>query len=233
MILCLLHTFCALYQILGNNLVSSGSKPYIPLLHRDFNFLPPLCDHKKFWACSKQLHKGCQRGWFLLGHSNGPGGRHTHQSGNRRDAQRSANGHTIKECVLLQRLSFNLSDASASLVQQMNLDTKVHGANMGAIWGRQDPGGPHVGPMNFVIWVFWLTDIIHWAIPVATTVPPFTLSHHGNGSASTLPSSRDLLCLYNSFCGPRKAQDLCCSSYTETWLSRFRWPVSVLGPDSI
>ena len=25
-------------------------------------------------------------------------------------------------------------------------------ANMGPIWGRQDPGGPHVGPMNFAIW---------------------------------------------------------------------------------
>ena len=23
---------------------------------------------------------------------------------------------------------------------------------MGPIWGRQDPGGPHVAPMNFVIW---------------------------------------------------------------------------------
>ena len=32
-------------------------------------------------------------------------------------------------------------------------DSKVHVANMGPIWGRQDPGGPHVGPMNFVIWV--------------------------------------------------------------------------------
>ena len=31
-------------------------------------------------------------------------------------------------------------------------DGKVHGANMGPIWGRQDPGGPHVGPMNFAIW---------------------------------------------------------------------------------
>ena len=30
---------------------------------------------------------------------------------------------------------------------------KVHGANMGPIWGRQDPGGPHVGPLNFAIWV--------------------------------------------------------------------------------
>ena len=31
-------------------------------------------------------------------------------------------------------------------------DSKVHGANMGPIWGRQDPGGPHVGPMKFAIW---------------------------------------------------------------------------------
>ena len=30
-------------------------------------------------------------------------------------------------------------------------DGKVHGANMGSIWGRQDPGGSHVGPMNFAI----------------------------------------------------------------------------------
>ena len=32
-------------------------------------------------------------------------------------------------------------------------NSKVHGANMGPIWGRQVPGGPHVGPMKFVIWV--------------------------------------------------------------------------------
>ena len=31
-------------------------------------------------------------------------------------------------------------------------DSKAHGANMGPIWGRQDPGGPQVGPMNFAIW---------------------------------------------------------------------------------
>ena len=32
-------------------------------------------------------------------------------------------------------------------------NSKVHGADMGPIWGRQDPGGPHVGSMNFAIWV--------------------------------------------------------------------------------
>ena len=37
------------------------------------------------------------------------------------------------------------------IVFQTIPDSKVHGANMGHIWGRQDPGGPHVGPMNFAI----------------------------------------------------------------------------------
>ena len=32
-------------------------------------------------------------------------------------------------------------------------DSRGHGANMEPIWGRQDPGGPHVGPMNLAIWV--------------------------------------------------------------------------------
>ena len=31
-------------------------------------------------------------------------------------------------------------------------DRKVPGANMGPIWGRQEPGGPQVGPRNFAIW---------------------------------------------------------------------------------
>ena len=34
-------------------------------------------------------------------------------------------------------------------------DSKVHGAIMGPTWGRQDPGGPHVGPMNLAIRVKW------------------------------------------------------------------------------
>ena len=31
-------------------------------------------------------------------------------------------------------------------------DSKVHGANMGPTWGRQDPGGPHVGHLYLAIW---------------------------------------------------------------------------------
>ena len=36
-------------------------------------------------------------------------------------------------------------------------DSKVHGANMGPIWGRQDTGGPHVAHMNLAIW-----DMMKW-----------------------------------------------------------------------
>ena len=33
-----------------------------------------------------------------------------------------------------------------------NPDSKVHGANMGPTWGRQNPGGPIVGHVNLVLW---------------------------------------------------------------------------------
>ena len=36
---------------------------------------------------------------------------------------------------------------------ETTLIAKFVGANMGTIWGRQDPGRPHFGPMNFAIWV--------------------------------------------------------------------------------
>ena len=38
------------------------------------------------------------------------------------------------------------------MLQFSDPDSKVHRANMGPIWGRQDPDGPHVGPINFAIW---------------------------------------------------------------------------------
>ena len=44
-------------------------------------------------------------------------------------------------------------DLAARLIQVSYPDSKVHWANMGPIWGRQDPGGPYVGPMNLAIWV--------------------------------------------------------------------------------
>ena len=43
-------------------------------------------------------------------------------------------------------------------------DSKVHGANMGPIGDRQDPGGPHVGTINFTIWDCILLDIVITAL---------------------------------------------------------------------
>ena len=40
-----------------------------------------------------------------------------------------------------------------TLLEQYYSDSNVDGANKGPIWGRQVPGGPHVGPMNFTIWI--------------------------------------------------------------------------------
>ena len=45
----------------------------------------------------------------------------------------------------------------------MSPDSKVHEVNMGPIWGRQDPGGPQVGPTNFAIWVVRkMAAILSW-----------------------------------------------------------------------
>ena len=60
-------------------------------------------------------------------------------------------------CIILYILFLVLQDYFLSISyvnkhMQPLSDSKVHGANMGPIWGRQDPGGPHVGPMNFAIW---------------------------------------------------------------------------------
>ena len=66
---------------------------------------------------------------------------------------------------LLYQLHIPLQPTNADQINQVNAvsavgllcwatspDSKVHAANMGPIWGRQDPGGLHVGPMNFAIW---------------------------------------------------------------------------------
>ena len=41
------------------------------------------------------------------------------------------------------------------LVTNTYPDCKVDDANMGPIWGRQDPGGSHVDSLNFAIWVIY------------------------------------------------------------------------------
>ena len=62
-------------------------------------------------------------------------------------------------------------------------DSKVHGASMRPIWGRQDPGGPHGGPMNFAIWDDLGSNTV-WSIKCAHVLICFVLmiSRVFNGS---------------------------------------------------
>ena len=70
----------------------------------------------------------------------------------------------LSVCSMIQRTKL-LSHFTLDFVHSRRKvafpDSKVHGANMAPIWGRQDTGGPHVGPTNFAIWVksWWLHDM--------------------------------------------------------------------------
>ena len=39
-------------------------------------------------------------------------------------------------------------------------DSNVHVANMGPTWGRQEPGGPHVGHTDFAIWAYDYQNVV-------------------------------------------------------------------------
>ena len=69
-------------------------------------------------------------------------------------------------CVItLEGQIFGITLSSAVMPITLDIpDNKLHGANMGPIWSRQDPSGPHVGPMNLTIWIsfskfVWLSMI--------------------------------------------------------------------------
>ena len=53
-------------------------------------------------------------------------------------------------CVIC--MLFSHFNAACSIV--LYPDSKVHGANMGPIWGRQDPDWLHIGPMKIAIWIY-------------------------------------------------------------------------------
>ena len=149
----------------------------------------------KFWACSKQSHKGRRGGRSLTGRSKEAGWRHTHRRDRRMDAQWSAIGRPEKNANIVYQFERHVCLPCTTSVPPLA--------------DQWRPFGDHCGD--------------HYA---SIQRPRQHLSHHGNGSAFTLPSLRDLLC--SSFGRSRKAQGSCCSSYTETELSGLRRPLSVL-----
>ena len=68
-------------------------------------------------------------------------------------------------------------------------DNKVRVVNMGPIWGQQDPGGPHVGPMNFAIWVHSTRTNIH-----DLSMPYSQLNHASKKGLHVRPLSKVYAC---------------------------------------
>ena len=60
--------------------------------------------------------------------------------------------HTLQGCVIGEEQSYMPVKYWGNCLSVKAPDSKVYGANMGPIWGRQDPGGTHVGPIKFDIW---------------------------------------------------------------------------------
>ena len=88
----------------------------------------------KFWACSKQSHKGRGGGRSLTGCSNEAGGRHTHRRGRRMDAHGSVigrpikNAYCFKHCVSIQAmllLTFGRPTASIETLSHHGLMAMV------------------------------------------------------------------------------------------------------------
>ena len=65
----------------------------------------------------------------------------------------------------LKKTAFKGSNQGTRRLRIYNPQESQIAKFMGPIWGRQDPGGPHVGPLNFVIWdisVFTGANM-HWS----------------------------------------------------------------------
>ena len=63
--------------------------------------------------------------------------------------------------IIIWAMSASISSYTALLHYP---DSKIHGANMGPTWGRQDPGGAHGGHVNLSIWIgHALTALLLWS----------------------------------------------------------------------
>ena len=59
--------------------------------------------------------------------------------------------HGLWQCYDAKKAAIIFDRERKDVLKQPTSDSKVHGANMGPTWGRQDPGWPHDGPINLVI----------------------------------------------------------------------------------
>ena len=130
-------TNCFTFHVLQRHLDPFFSRGFYILTNRSRAFSTVVN-----WL-SSGLNDGVIASWHVRTHRyNGTDRHYKHVKG-----MFDLNG-CIKPQQMWQPLSLNIQ---TRILYRGVLDSKVHGANMGPTWGRQDPGGPHVGPMNFAI----------------------------------------------------------------------------------
>ena len=88
-------------------------------------------------------------------------------------------------------------------------DNKVYGANMGLIWGRQDPGGPRVGPINFAIWVTLFLYLIPQFLSKGGIKTKLTLQQAHKLFVTTLNAILLFLTRHNDHARNDKQDDIC------------------------
>ena len=67
----------------------------------------------------------------------------------------------LQRCPLCSRGINSTMLKTGTVFEQEYPNSKVQGANMGPIWGRQGPDVPHVGSMKFAIWAVFLNKSGH------------------------------------------------------------------------
>ena len=178
----------------------------MPHLHRGCNLVPLLCDHKTGQVAVDGAKEGEE--W------------HSGRSDLAMDAMLATNVWTCSRQSTPRRLVTHGShhrgrrmDAQGSPIGR---PVKMHTA-VNIVYQFERCFAFLVPPGC----LFWPTNNVHWAITVATAVPRF--GDHGN-YWTTVPIVLPPPYLLCTTCcattaGSRRAQWLCCSSYTETELS--------------
>ena len=108
-------------------------------------------------------------------------------------------------------------------------DSKVHGANMGPIWGRQDPGGPYVGPMNFAIWDA-NTKLIYSILGGGKRHNKCAAWKYNNHLVYSFDMVPNLLFYHSSYKGADILKNLwCVSKYILIWIYHTGFPCKPLS----
>ena len=94
-------------------------------------------------------------------------------------------------------------------------DSKVYGANMVPTWGRQDPGGHHVGPMNVVIWVTEVVRFCH--LNISLTINPLMWSDGYQASRASIHTQNVARRFRDPYSFIHRCPDYVVETFCDSW----------------